>query len=197
MDAGVAVRTSCIKSPGPVHKNAAALIVPTCIDTVPFMALEAQKRFPLVEKPFVYRTVRTVAVETVLSHIRMFIKEWTSFLSMALDTGLFDAVLKKILACNSSVGIMAVNTEHPPLLEGMMAWHGKLGLGSLMAVETKLARGKRGDFQIWTGVNIMAVKTGNFVDCMVPRVPVMQVEGGIGSVALEADEGLGRGGEVF
>ena len=63
------------------------------------MALEAQKGFPLVEKPIVNRTVWTVAVETVLSHIRMFIQEWTSFLCMALDTGFFDAVLKKIRVC--------------------------------------------------------------------------------------------------
>ena len=34
----------------------------------------------------------------------------------------------------------------------------------------------------------MAVKTGNFVDSMVSGVPVMQVEGGVGSVAFEADE---------
>ena len=43
----------------------------------------------------------------------------------------------------------------------------------------------------------MAVKTGYFVDCMGSGIPVMQVEGGVGSVAFEADERLGRGGEAF
>jgi len=84
MDTGVAVRTSCIKSPGPLGWNNAARLR---IDSVALMALETQKRFPCVEKPIVNRTMRTVAVETVLGHIGMFIKEWTSLLSMALDTG--------------------------------------------------------------------------------------------------------------
>ncbi len=46
-------------------------------------------------------------------------------------------------------------------------------------------------------MNIMAVKTGYFVDCMGSGIPVMQVEGGVGSVAFEADERLGRGREAF
>ena len=65
---------------------------------------------------------------------------------MTLDTGFFDAVLQQIFACESSVGIVTVNTKHPSFFEGMMARQGKLGLGSLMAVEAKLARGERGDF---------------------------------------------------
>ena len=43
----------------------------------------------------------------------------------------------------------------------------------------------------------MAVKTGYFVVCMVTGIPVMQVKGGVGSVAFKADERLGRGGKVF
>jgi hypothetical protein len=43
----------------------------------------------------------------------------------------------------------------------------------------------------------MAVKTGYFAGGMGSGVPVMQVEGGVGSVAFEADERLGGGGEVF
>ena len=80
----------------------------------------------------------TVTVETVLGHIRMFIKEWPPLLSMTLDTGLFDIVLEQI-GVQSPVGIVAVNTEHPSFPEGMMAWQGKLCLGSLVTAETKLA----------------------------------------------------------
>lgn len=139
----MAVRTSCIKSPGPLDGNSAALLR---IHSMALMALETQERFPCVEKPIVNRTMRTVAVETVLGHIGMFIKEWTSLLSMTLDTGFFDAVLKQILARESSMDVVAVNTEHPSFLEGMMARQGKLGPGSLMAAETKIASGERGDF---------------------------------------------------
>ena len=46
-------------------------------------------------------------------------------------------------------------------------------------------------------MNIMAVETGYFVGGMEAGIPVMQVEGGVGSVAFEADERLGGGGEVF
>ena len=80
----------------------------------------------------------TVTVETVLGHIRMFIQEWPPLLSMTLDTGLFDIVLEQIVV-QSPVGIVAVNTEHPSFPEGMMAWQGKLCLGSLVTAETKLA----------------------------------------------------------
>ena len=110
------------------------------------MALETQKGFPCLEKPIVNRTMRTVTVETVLGHICMFIQEWPSLLSMTLDTGLFDTVLEQIVVCGSPVDIVAVNTEHPPFPEGMMAWQGKLRLGSLVTIETKLARGEGGYF---------------------------------------------------
>ena len=143
MDTGVAVRTSCIKSPGPLGGNSAALLR---IDSVALMALETQERFPCVEKPIVNRTMRTVAVETVLGHIGMFIKEWTSLRSMTLDTGFFDAVLIQMLARESSMDVVAVNTEHPSFLERMMARQGKLCLGILVAVETKNASVDRCDF---------------------------------------------------
>jgi hypothetical protein len=113
---------------------------------VALVALEAQKGFPLVKKIIVNRSMRTVAVETVLSHIGMFIEKWTPLLSMALNTGFFNAVLKQVLVSKSSVGIVTVNTKHPSFFEGMMARQGKLGLGSLMAAEAKLARGERGYF---------------------------------------------------
>jgi hypothetical protein len=113
---------------------------------VALVALQAQKRFPLVEEHIVDRTMRTVAVETVLCHIGMFIEKWTPLLSMALNTGFFDAVLKQVLVSKSSVGIVAVNTEHPSFLERMMARQGKLRLGILVAVETKSASGKGGYF---------------------------------------------------
>ena len=80
----------------------------------------------------------TVTVETVLGHIRMFIQEWPPLLSMTLDTGLFDIVLEQI-GVQSPVGIVAVNTEHPPFLEGMVTRQGKLGLGRLMTAEAEFA----------------------------------------------------------
>jgi len=104
------------------------------------MALEAQKGFPCVEQPCVYRTVRTVAVETVFLHVRMFIEEWTPLVGMTLETGLFGGILIQILAIKASVGIVAVDTENPSLLEGVVARQRELGLGDMMAAETELAR---------------------------------------------------------
>ena len=121
MDTGVAVRTPRKQSIAPRGGNSVNKASRICIYSVTLVALEAQKRFPLVEKIIVNRSMRTVAVETVLSHIGMFIEKWTPLLSMALNTGFFDAVLKQVLVSKSSVGIVAVNTEHPSFLERMMA----------------------------------------------------------------------------
>jgi len=90
--------------------------------------------------------MRTVAVETVLRNIRMLIEKWTSLLSMAFDTCFLDTVLEQFAVRESSMGVMAVNTEHPSFVEGMVAWQGKLRLCCLMAVETKLAGGNGGYF---------------------------------------------------
>ena len=86
------------------------------------------------------------------------------------------------------MGIMAVNAENSPLSNGMMARQGKLGLGRLMTAETELARSNGGYLQVRSGVNIMAVKTGDLVDGMNSGIPVVQVESSIGSVTLETDE---------
>jgi hypothetical protein len=146
MDTGVAVRTSRKQSIAPLGGNSGKTAARICIYSVALVALEAQKGFPLVKKIIVNRSMRTVAVETVLSHIGMFIEKRTPLLSMALNTGFFDAVLKQVLVSKSSVGIVAVNTEHPSFLERMMARQGKLCQGILVAVETKNASGDRCDF---------------------------------------------------
>ena len=65
---------------------------------------------------------------------------------MAFDTCFLDTVIEKFAVRESSMGVMAVNTEYPSFFEGMVAWQRKLCLGWLMAVETKLAGGKGGYF---------------------------------------------------
>ena len=90
--------------------------------------------------------MRAVTVDTVLHQISMFIKEGTSLVSMTLDTDFFDTVLKKIMAGESSVRVVTVDTKYPPLLEGVMTGQEKLRLGGLMTGKTKLPRCQRGDF---------------------------------------------------
>ena len=150
------------------------------------MALETQKGLPRIEKLVVDGAMGAVTVEAVLHQIGMFIKVWTSLVGMTLDTGFFDAVLEKILVCESAMRVVAVNAKNTPLLERMVAGQEKLHLGVRMAGKTKLTRCQRCDFQIGTGVNIMAVKTGYFIYGMQTRVPVMEIKGCIGGVALEA-----------
>jgi hypothetical protein len=86
--------------------------------------------------------MRTVAVETIFLHVGMFIEEWTPLVGMTLETGLFDGILIQILTIKASVGVVAVDTEDPSLIEGMVARQGELGLGGIMAAETELARGE-------------------------------------------------------
>jgi hypothetical protein len=185
MDPGVAVRASCIEGPGHREGNSAARLG---IYPVALMTLEAEEGLPRLEKPAVDRTMGAVTVETVLHHIGMFIKERASLVGMTLDTGFLDRVLEKISAGESPVRIVTVNAKYPPFLEGVVAGQEKLRLGGLMTGKTQFACCQRGDFQIRTGVNIMAGKTGYFVKGMQAGVPVMQVKGGIGGVALEADQ---------
>lgn len=161
------------------------------------MALEAEEGLPRVEQPIVDRAVRVVAGGAVLADIAMFIKEWASLVGMTLDTGFLDRVLKQARFGESSVRIVTVYAKYPTLFEGMMAWQGKLRLGGLMAGNAKFARSPGGDFQVRTGMYIVAIKAGDFVDGMDSGVPVMQVERGIGSVAFEADERLRRARKVL
>jgi hypothetical protein len=57
-----------------------------------------------------------------------------------------------------------------------------------MTGKTQFTCSQRGDFQIRTGVNIMAVKTGYLVKGMLSGVPIVQIKGCVGGVALEADQ---------
>jgi hypothetical protein len=85
------------------------------------MTLEAEEGLPRLEQLAVDRTMGVVTVETVFHHIGMFIKEWTSLVSMALDTGFLDTVLEKISAGESPVRIVTVNAKYPLLPEGVVA----------------------------------------------------------------------------
>lgn len=194
MNPGVTVRTACIKRPGPFGGNTAACLL---VEAVALMALEAEEGLTEIEQFAVDRAVGAVAVEAVLGHIRMSVEERPAFVRMALDAGFPDAVLKQAAFRISSVRIVAVYAKYPAFLEGMMARQGKLRLGGLMAGETKVAGGHGRDFQVRTGVDIMAVEAGDLVEGVEPGVPVMQVEGGVGGVAFEADERLRRGRQVF
>ena len=87
--------------------------------------------------------MRAVAIETVLSNIRMLVQERTSLFCMALYTGFLNCILTQIPAPEAPMGIVAVNTEYPSFFKGMMARQGELGLGSMMAAETKFTGSKR------------------------------------------------------
>ena len=102
--------------------------------------------------------MRAVTVETVLGHIRMFIQEWPPLLSMTMDTGLFDIVLEQIVV-QSPVGIVAVNTEHPSFLEGMMARQGKLGADVYMATQAEAGDRPRFGQEVGAGMDRMATGT--------------------------------------
>ena len=136
MDPGVAVRTSCIEGPGHGGGNGKTVVI-AVIYPVALMALEAEEGLPGLEKPAVDRTMGAVTVETVLHHIGMFIKERTSLVSMALDTGFLDSVLEKIAAGESPMRIVTVNAKYPPLLEGVVAGQEKLRLDGLMTGKTQ------------------------------------------------------------
>ena len=139
---GVAIRASCIECLGPVNAS--------CVNPVALMALQAQKGFPCIKEFIVNRTMGAVTVKAVFHDVSMFEKKGASLVGVALDTGLFYTVLQKIFSGKTAMGVVTVDAEDPPLLEGMMTGQEKLCLGRRMAGETQFTRCERSHFQIRT-----------------------------------------------
>jgi len=57
------------------------------------MALQTQKRLPHDKEVIIWRTVRSVAIEAVLSQVGMFVKERSFFFPMAACADLPDSGL--------------------------------------------------------------------------------------------------------
>ena len=60
---------------------------------MPFMTLETEKRLSGRKKALINRTMWTVTIETILSHISVLIVKGASFLRVALNTGFLNVVL--------------------------------------------------------------------------------------------------------
>jgi hypothetical protein len=194
MDFGMAIRASGVECPNSFGRGTTPLLA---VYPVPFMALEAQEWLSGIEQIAVDRTMGTVTVEAVLEHIRVREQERPPLIGMTLDTGLLDIIPDQMILPSPAVRIVAINTKNPALLQGMMAGQGKGYLGGLMATETETAGVPRGDLQIRTGMDIMALETGNLVDGMFTGIPVMEIKGGICRMAFKANQGLRRGGQIF
>ena len=164
---------------------------------MPLMALQAQKRFPPVEKRTVDRAMGVVTRKAIFRDIGVLITEGASLVGMALDTSFLHTVLDQTMIGEATMRVVTVHAKHPALLEGMMARQGKLGLRRLVAGKTQFARSPGGDFQIRPGMNIVTIKAGDLADRMDSGIPVMQVKGGVGRMALETDKRLCRGREGF
>ena len=78
-----------------------------------------------------------------------------------------------------------------------MAGKGKFNLRSLVTGEAQLSRFYRGDLEVRTLVDIMTVKTGNIAYRVSTGIPVVQVKGGVGRVALQTGQRLSRGREIL
>ena len=127
------------------------------------MTLETEKGLPDGEQVPVYRTMRVMAVQTILRHIGMLIQKRAPFLRVALDAGFLDAVFLEILPGKTAMRIVAVHTENPAFFQGMVTGQGKFNLSGLVAGKTEPAGGPGGDLQIRPGMHIMAVEAGDLI----------------------------------
>ena len=95
------------------------------------------------------------------------------------------------------VRVVAVYAEDLFLGHRMVVRRGEGRLHVLMALVAELGRVRGPYLQIVARVNVVAVRAGDFGDAVGARIPVVEVERGVGRVALEADEGLCLGRQVL
>jgi hypothetical protein len=92
---------------------------------------------------------------------------------------------------------MAVTAKYPLFVNRMFAPEVEISLYLLMALKAHLLCIPRGNDKVSPGMYIMTVRTGNVFHGMSPGVPLMQVESGVCSMAVQAHQRPCRWGEVI
>lgn len=129
--------------------------------------------------------------------VGVLIQKWSGFFSVATTTGFPLGHLPQVICIGRAMRIMAISAVHSSFLDRVAAGQGELGGIGNMATQTQGGNSPGLNNQIGTGVDGMAVGTGNIIGSMGATIPVMEVEGGVGGVTLETDQRLGSGGQGF
>lgn len=161
------------------------------------MALETEIGFTEGEEIIIYRAMRRVACAAVFGILGVFIGERAFFFAMAFRAGGFYCLFPHISCRDCSMSIMTIDAEDSFFMDGMMARKGELCFNILMALKAHLERIPGPHDQVGPGMDVMAVGAGDIIDIVRARVPVVEIEGCVCRMALEANEGFGGSGEVF
>ena len=151
---------------------------------MPLMTLETEKRLSSRKKALINRTMWIVTIQTVLSNISVFVEKGSPFLWVTLNTGFLNIVLLQMCPGKAAVRIMTVYTKNTTLPQWVVTWQGKLNFSGFMAGKTEFTGCHWRNFQIRTGVDIVAIKTGDLAYGVGPGVPVMQVKSCISRMAF-------------
>ena len=134
-----------------------------------------------------------MASRTVFSIIGMLIDERACLISVAATAGLSLGHGSQLEFILGTMRVVAIGTVDLAFFYSMAARQGELGCDIEMASQTLVGDRARFKDQIGTGMDRMAGRAGYFVGGMDPGVPVMDIEGRVGGMTLQADQGHSPG----
>jgi len=161
------------------------------------MTLEAEKGHLQGQEVVVYGTVGTMTGGAVLGIFRMFIEKGPLLFSVTFCTGLLDGFSPEGFSIGRTVLLVAVGADDPLFRDGMVTGQEKFRLNLRMTGKTHPGDLFRLDLEVRSGMDIVAVEAGDIRCGVLTNIPVVKIEGGIARVALQADEGLGLGGQFL
>src|SRR5512143_1527851 len=161
------------------------------------VALWAEERLTHYEQVVVHRPVRGVAGTTVLVEVRMLVHKRTLLLRVALGAGRLHRFPSHVFLPAATVRIMAVGAEDLLLRYGVVVREGKCSLHLLVAPLAHLCGVPDLDLEVVSTMDPVAVGARHIGDIVSTRVPVMEVERGVGRMALQADKRFCLRGQVL
>lgn len=156
------------------------------------VALEAKERLGSIKQIVGDGTMGTVTFRAVVHEVRVFIRKRPLLIGVALDAYVMDRILSQVMIGKTAVRVMAVCAGDLAFGNRVMARKGKFSLDLMM---TPPAHGKglwRAYDKVRPDMDAVTVRAGNIIHRVRTCVPVMEVEGCVRRVALEADEGKRR-----
>jgi len=136
-----------------------------------------------------------MAAQAVLGVFRMLVHIGAAFFPVASQAGGPHRFSPEHPGRACAVGLVAVGAEHLGLRHRMAAGKRELGPYILVALVAHLGGLLGVHDEVRAGMNPVAVRAGHLGHGMGAGAPVVEVEGGIGSVALKAYQGEGPGGQ--
>ena len=161
------------------------------------MTLHAEEGLPRGQQGIVGRAVRTVAVGAGLGHVGMLEYERPLKLHVATGAHLLDRGPLEEALLGGPVGFVTVDAGHLVLGDGMVGELGELHANLRMALVAEFGHLLAADLLLGALMQLMTVKTADVAVGVGAGAPELENGGGSGGMTLQADQGLGLGGDFF